>query len=475
MESSHAERSHAAFFIQFIYAALIIALTVGFGYAAILAVLLSFGLPLGDWWIPMIQAHGHAQLWGWTGLFIMGVSLHFVPRLVGTPLRFPHLAPWVYRLLFPAILIRSVGQPLLAVLPDGIIRSALRWGIGGSALAEIVSVGLYIVMLGATMRSSRSAEDQQAPRSIQLYLITALCGWASSTLLMSGLAGIAAVTDEALLNLTWAPFAENFYAGLVLLPMAMAFSIRTFPLYLRLPAPRWPVRWIGILYLCGFGLEIIPAALGLLNVFPGDAGLEVTLTSIGQGLKGLAVLWFIWELDILLRRNPPWTVDRREPVRQPRRPTRAGLPDYGEFGRFERLLYGAYIWLTVGAGLDTVTGVATLCGWASPVNQDAIRHVYLVGFISLLILGMAPRMIPGFMHKRALAFPRLVDGMFWLANSAAVCRVLPLIIPVSIAEHVPSVEHVSMVVFGLSGALGWTAVLLLAWNLVATCSSSEHV
>jgi hypothetical protein len=43
-----------------------------------------------------------------------------------------------------------------------------------------------------------------------------------------------------------------------------------------------------------------------------------------------------------------------------RRPTRPGLPDYGEFGRFERLVYAAYIWLVLAAGCDIVTGLAAL-------------------------------------------------------------------------------------------------------------------
>ncbi|MBI4551188.1 MAG: NnrS family protein [Candidatus Latescibacteria bacterium] len=473
MNHSSVERSHAAFFLEFVYAGLCLALTAGFGYAAVLAVFLSFGLPLGDWWIPMIQAHGHAQLWGWTGLFIIGVSLHFVPRLTGTPLRFPSLARWVCGLLFTAVLVRSITQPILAALTEGTFRCALRWGMGGAAVVEAAAVGLYLVLLGGAMRSARQ-EEESPLRSVRLYLTTALCGWSVSTLLMNGLAVRSAVADDPLLSPTWTPVAENLYTGLVVLPVAMAFSIRTFPLYLRLPAPRWPVRWLGLLYLCGFGLETIPDALNLLGAFPGDVRLGIALTSAGQVLKGIVLLWFIWELDILVRRKPPWTVDRREPIREPRRPTRPGLPDYGEFGRFERLLYGAYVWLAVGAGFDIVAGAAVLGGWDPPVNQDAIRHAYVVGFISFLILGMAPRMIPGFVHQRRLAFPRLVNGTFWLAVSAAVCRVIPLLIPVRVVERFPVMEPLSTAAFGLSGALGWLAVLLLAWNLVATCGTGRE-
>jgi hypothetical protein len=40
----------------------------------------------------------------------------------------------------------------------------------------------------------------------------------------------------------WNAFAVQVFLGLVLLPVALAFSVRTLPLYLRLAVPDWPVR-----------------------------------------------------------------------------------------------------------------------------------------------------------------------------------------------------------------------------------------
>ncbi len=37
--------------------------------------------------IGWIQAHGHAQLFGWVGTFILGVSLYVLPKFCGRPLR----------------------------------------------------------------------------------------------------------------------------------------------------------------------------------------------------------------------------------------------------------------------------------------------------------------------------------------------------------------------------------------------------
>jgi hypothetical protein len=46
-------------------------------------------MPRWVWWPALIQAHGDAQLFGWTGLFIMGIASHLLPRLRQRPRRRP--------------------------------------------------------------------------------------------------------------------------------------------------------------------------------------------------------------------------------------------------------------------------------------------------------------------------------------------------------------------------------------------------
>ena len=469
-DSKAKKPSHAEFQTGFVFAALGIALTTGFGYAGFLAVLIGFDLPLGDWLVSTIQAHGHAQLRGWAGLFIVGISLHFLPRMTGKPLSFPRLLPWVCGLLFSGIALRGVAQPLLDVYADGLFRTAFRWGLGISVPIEAAGVGLYLFLLISTLRGFDSNKRADALRPVRPFMVTALLGWALSTLLVASLVLSAVADNRSTLNLGWNRYAANLFLGLVLLPLGMAFSVRTFPLYLRLPAARWPVHLIGVLYLCGLALEEVPEFLALIDILPSTGGgIGSALTGSGRLIKGSALIWFIWELDILLRRKDPWTVNRVGQPGPDRRKTRDNLPDYGEFGGFDRLLYGAYIYLFVGAGLDAGGGVTLLVKGVPPVHVDAVRHVYLVGFVSLLIFGMAPRMIPGFLHRKRLAFPGLVDGTFWLAHGAVLFRVLPLLLPTHLLWRFPNLGTISTYAFGFSGLLGWAAVALLACNLVATC------
>ena len=81
---------------------------------------------------------------------------------------------------------------------------------------------------------------------------------------------------------------------------------------------------------------------------------------------------------------------------------------------------------------------------------------------------MSVRMIPGFMKKRQVASPQLVDATFWLVNTAVVGRVLPLILPSIVFDASSVVEQIMNTSFALSGILGLGAVACLTANLWKT-------
>ncbi len=123
--------------------------------------------------------------------------------------------------------------------------------------------------------------------------------------------------------------------------------------------------------------------------------------------------------------------------------------------------------LALCAVLELMAGKAALGGLPSVADPDAIRHTYLAGFISLLLFGMAPRVIPGFLHKRQVARPGLVVATFWIAGTSGLFRVAPLLMANSL-DYIPYGLQISMWAFGLSGLLGWIAAAILGYNLWAT-------
>ncbi|HBY97481.1 MAG TPA: hypothetical protein DEP84_26665, partial [Chloroflexi bacterium] len=96
-------------------ASLILALTAGFGLGAFMVGSLAGWWPAGGGWLALVQAHGHVQLFGWAGLFILGVGLYFLPRLRGVPLAQPERVPWVAAALIAGISLRALAQLALVL------------------------------------------------------------------------------------------------------------------------------------------------------------------------------------------------------------------------------------------------------------------------------------------------------------------------------------------------------------------------
>ncbi len=455
----------AKFHFGFIWSALAIAIFAGFAIGAHLATVIGLDFPLGKGFYSFIQIHGHLQLVGWAGLFIVGISLHFIPRLAGIPLAHPEWPRRILWLITAGLATRAVAHSFLPYLSTPILFQTFSVVVALSGLSELVGIMIYIALLLTSIRAVRhSGKERPALQSVKPYFAMMQAGWLLYAGLNAALLIHMAVTGAVTVYQPWDDFALNLFIGLVLLPVAFAFSVRMFPLYLRLPAPEWPVSKMGLAYLFCFAMQVLPTLPPFLSMAPETA---FFISAVGQCGKSVVIFLFVWKLDLLLRRRAPWTVYRKFQPGPERQPTRDGLPDYGEFGRFERLLYAAYLWLLFGALLEWLTGLATMLGWNMAVSTDVIRHSYLLGFITLLILGMAPRMIPGFIQKK-LASTKLVEATFGLGNAAVICRIVPLLLPEILLGKVPVAVLFSQFAFALSGILGLAAVWCLAMNLWRT-------
>lgn len=456
--------------MAFIWAALTIAIFIGFAIGAHLSFVIGFEFQLGNGFYPFIQAHGHAQLMGWTGLFIIGISLHFIPRLAGAPIAQPRRLSFILWLIAGGIFIRSIAQSLLPYITKSIAFTPLLWLAAFSGIMEMLGVMLYLITLLDTIKRGGNLVKRPALISVKPFFSMMFTGWLIYTIINAVTLFSMAFQRLVFIDQAWNEFAVNIFISLILLPVAFAFSIRTFPLYLRLPAPNWQVRIAAFVYLVFLCIQLAPTIPPIAQKF---SEISLRLSSNGSMLKGCFILWFVWKLDVLTRWRQPWTVNRIAEPQPDRRPTRPGLPDYGEFGNFERLLYSAYFWLAAAAILEIGSGASVIFGFSLSQSNDAPRHMVFLGFISLLILGMAVRMIPGFLGKKKIASAKLVGATFWLGNAAVICRVLPIILPDALFEMMPALTQISQSAFALSGILGMAAVGCLAMNLKKTAKLNQ--
>ena len=426
---------------------------------------MAFGLPLGRGFASVMQTHGHVQLIGWAGLFIMGVSLYFLPRLSGVPLSQPRWPRWILVLMTVGLTLRAMGHALLPFVTERAHIALFTWAGVGSGLLEWIGVLLYLALLVHTLWRGGLTASRPALLMVRPFLGMMATGWFLYASLNALMLSHMALQHTTVVHAGWNRFAVDSFIGLVLLPVAFAFSVRTFPLYLRLRPPDWAISETAYAYLVALLMQLLSLAPPLVSWVPSLASI---LSNVGAILKSAIILGFVWRLDLLTRRQTPWTGQRHLNPGPDRRPTRPGLPDYGEFGRFEWLIYAAYVWLIVAALGELISGWIGLVGRGPTVEPSVIRHLYLLGFITHLILGMAVRMIPGFMTIRRIASPRLVEAAFWLGNTAVICRVLIFLVPAELGSLLPWLMTFARWALGVSGPLGLGAAACLAANLWLT-------
>jgi hypothetical protein len=128
---------------HFVFGALFVALTLGFGLGLVNLLRVAWA---GNYYAisgALKQIHGHAQIFGWVGLFIMGVAFHAIPRMKMQPLR----PLWAARASFGLML-------------TGLVARVPGWSV--SAVLELAGVGLVVWLIaGVVLRSDQKREPYE--------------------------------------------------------------------------------------------------------------------------------------------------------------------------------------------------------------------------------------------------------------------------------------------------------------------------
>lgn len=432
----------------FIAAALLFAIFGGFGLAGHLTTVLAFGYSPGPNILSLIQAHGHIQLVGWTGLLFIGVSLHLLPRLLSRPL--PPGSLTVLTLAASGLLTRSVAQILLPYMRDDASSVLLsRFFLGGAALESAAFFLYALIVAGLLRQRGIDLFRHSAVTRLLPYLVSIIAGsMAYAAVNIKSVLGSFTVRLE-IVDLGAQAVANEVFLYLILLPGSMLFSAKLVPIFLGLREPRWPVGIVGGFYAAAAWLWLFRHALPDWGSFA-----EVTFRAASFSI-GAAFLAFIWYLDVLTRRHPP---ERLEPLRDNSMLRGRGvLPDRGEYGCFELHVYAAYLWLALGASAH----VAPLLRMTFPV--DTLRHILLAGYLSNLIVGIGYRLFPALLGV-PLAFRGLVLLTAILLNLAVIGRLLPaLLAALEITQDTGML--IARVGYGSSGNVALVAIALFALNV----------
>jgi hypothetical protein len=394
-------------------------LTLGATWGAYLLLKIAFAGTFSAASVHEVNAHGHAQIFGWVGLFVMGCAYQAFPRFKHTSLAQPDLARLSFWLMVVGLVVRSTCEPFAEAAPF------LAWLASAASLVEVTAVGLFCWVIAATWKASG-----KGLAFYDWYILSALFWFlAQSVYEAVYLAATLTTPREGLVALvgTWqAPLRDLQIHGFALL-MILGVSQRMLHHMYGFPAPS---PRLSLWALIGLNLAVVGEATGLVLMRVAD--------------RAWAALWLASVLLLtacVMALLANWRAFGRPPQ------TDRGL----------KFVRAAYVWLLVAlAMLVLLPGYQFgLLPWAAPEGYaasigfshayyGATRHAITVGFISLMIVGVAAKIVPTLRGVDLKTLPALWLP-FVLINLGCTLRVAGQVL----ADFFPSV----FLLTGVSGCL----------------------
>lgn len=405
-DAAVAEAKAERLYKRFVAAALLVGLTVGFTLGAINLTRIAAARSYSDISGVLKQIHGHAQIFGWVGLFIMGVGLHAVPRFKMAGLPSLRAANVCLGLMVTGIVVRTFAQPFV-----------WRWAMLASGIMELVGVGIFVWLLALVARQSK-----QVTEFYEKFIIASV-GWLVVAAFWNLLAcvqmfaknspGIPPVLDAWIIHVGLFGFISN---------MIFAFTLRVLPHFLGLREPRvMPANAAFLLW-----------NAAILCRYP-VAWQREALDWTASGLELVATLLFVWASGIFAKR-------------------RVKVEIAGVDNAFAWFIYLGFVWLILDMGQPFHADLPRLTA--------AARHGMTVGFIASILMGVAYRILPIF-NGVNLHSPRALRISFWL-HAAGTTLILAM--AYSARREQPWMFQWA----AASGWCVAAAIAVFAWNLWMT-------
>lgn len=361
-----------------------------------------------------IQAHGHAQIFGWIGSFILGIGFYSIPKMTGGTFR-AHRG-WV------ALCVWSAGV-LLRWLA-GVYAWNWRLLLPASAVLELA--GFLIFFQSVRQHRPAAATSKQEGKRLPVWLLSVMAGTAG---FMLGL----------LVNLGAAVYV-SFYGVQPVFPAALEWRLLALLSYAFIVPTVW-----------GFSARWLPVFLGLRQ--PSDLLLRGSLLLMAIGVA-FALAGFSHVAPWLFAAGAIQSCVALNIFSKQERPAKTG----GIHPSFPLFVRTAYTWLVVATALGICAAyLDRMNGWTG-----AGRHALTVGFIATMVFAIGQRVLPAFAGMRVLYSPRLMFCSLALLTVGCTLRVGSEIL--AYEGYWPPAWHVLPV----SAICELVAVTVFAANLLLT-------
>jgi hypothetical protein len=414
-------------FVGFVGSSLSLALLLGVSTGAWSLFQMTFGV--GAVLPSHTQLHGHVQILGFAGLFIAGIALFALPRILGTPPPPARLQSIVLLGLGGGVFLRALGQPL-APWAAGRLLCLLSGGL------ELAGAFAFAWWVTSAARDAARAGDPLARHVLAggIYAVATAAISALQALWLSG-------SPEPRLPL---PLTEAFsFAGLFgfVLAFVYAFASRMVPVQIGLPPVRHWQRSAALLQALGVTTALVAFAL-----YDAEPVLSRHLELAAYMAVALSAVSYVTSSGLLKKSaradgpRPRWAL--RLPV--------AAL-----------LLWALFVLAAV--VYEIASGV-----YAHRFVWDGARHLFTLGFLTLLIVVLGSRIVPAF-AGRPPAPALLRTGAIGLVALSAALRLLQ--VPVGLGAGGPLLYRLA----GLSGFVAFAGLALFAGGLFRALRSAPAV
>lgn len=417
-------------FKLFFKGCIVVALTAGAVWGAMLLLRVGFSNQFTVNPIFTVNAHGHAMIFGWVGLMVMGFAYQAFPRFKHTELYRPAWAVASFWLMTVGITTRVLAEPFHAYSPL-LVAAAMT-----ACALELAAISIFVwIMLKTFARSRKPVEffDWYIFASLAFFVLQSL-GDAALLWLTT------AAADEATLLYRvatyQAPLRDLQIHGFALL-MILGVSQRYLPAIYQFKAPS--MRLSKLLF--------VPLVLAIL----GEAVFFVLMRQpenrmvFGILLYG-CMLAFGAIVTVLVL---DWRVFAR-----------CSEPD-----RSVKFLKTAFAWLLASVAMLALLPV--YMHWyrqthATPFSHayyGAVRHAITVGFISFMMLGVSSKIVPTLMGLEVQRLTKL-HAAYALLLVGCTMRVV-----FQVLTDVPEIESIAFKLAGVSGVFEVAAIALWGAHL----------
>jgi hypothetical protein len=362
-----------------------------------------------------IQAHGHAQIFGWIGTFILGIGFYSLTKMGRIP-EFAISRAWASWAFW------TLGVTLRWA--TNLWLWQWRWLLPASALLEVC--GFLVFFVTVSGHRTEASRTQQGVGGRQVWMIAVGVG---SIGFLASLAANLIVTVQAATTGAGPAIPHDANQRLLVL-FTWAFPVVTI--------------W-------GFSARWLPVFLGLAN--PKDrtllAALAVNVLGVGAAMAG----WWSAATAAFLAASGLAVASLQVLGPSVKPPKIVGV--HSSFPLFVRI---AYAWLLVSAAISVSAALWDKAGglWG------ASRHALTVGFMSTMVFAIGQRVLPAFCGMRILYSARLMCWSLSLLTFGCFLRVVSEI--GAYESYVPSLWPC----LPASAVIEMIAVTVFAGNLLLT-------